>query len=224
MRGLIAVCIFAILTGSAFGAESAAPSAGVSAPAPQPKQDPIEIKDGLISAVVKDETLGSVMASIAYKTKINVHIHPALTGKKVTTNFTGLDLDQGMRRILALAGAANYRVLYDEKGQISALKVYKESSDKTNKATRINQPARGFPEPQAGAAQRRAPTRFSRRRPVTAAPNAPGIAPGIAPAPQDQSAGFPSGAGDELPPELLNGAEEELEMEEELPEEAYSNR
>jgi len=243
-RGLIAVLFFLVLAGTGLAAGSGfifqapppqavqtAPQAVQTAPpgpqgapqavqpvpqvtpAPETKPDPVEIKDGLISVSSRDETLGSLVSNIGRKTGINVIVHPSLSGKKITTSFSGLDFEQSIRRILALGGASNYRILYNDKGAVAALKVYKESSDNHQRPVARNQPPQGFPDPQLagrGSASRRvSPTRFSRRRP--------------APAVSGPASALSSKGGEgELPPELLNAPDEELELEEPL-EENFTN-
>jgi hypothetical protein len=212
MRGPFALTFLVLFLGC--GAAYAQPQvlpAAQEAPIPQTKPAPvIEIKENtIIKASLKDENLGSILQNIGYQTGITVYVHPSMISKPVTTDFAGLPMDEAIRRILTLAGAANYRMIYKEDGKLAAVKVYQESREKAARraAARpgmgMNTSPRGTDPP-----GRNIPRRFSRTRPV---------------ATPTQNATPQQNLGNEIPQELLEGAEEDMQQSEEPPEGIYPN-
>lgn len=147
----------------------------------------IEMKDCLVSVNVKNEMLSNVLSRLGQKAGFTYSIYPALYTKKITTNFSGLPLEKGLRRILDLAGAKNYRMVYGKDGRLAAVKIFDESKPKSQTPQRAINVRPSPIEPGSRATQLR-PPRISR--------------PQVSPAPPH----VPSG-GDGIPDELLKDPE-----------------
>jgi hypothetical protein len=132
-------------------------------PQPQPekpgRESVVEVKDGKLSVDLVDAEIGSVISEIAKKMNFRVKIDGTVYIKKVTTRFSGLDVERGIKRLLTLAKENNYLFRYDTAGKLSKIELYTETPSS------MRQPV--LP-PQ--------PTPFSRRRFQRYVPPQPGQA------------------------------------------------
>lgn len=97
---------------------------------PPVKAEPVEMisyKDGLVGANITNEAVGAVISQIGSKAGFKTDINKDVYNKKITTSFKGLDVMSAIRRVLDLAGDNNYFVFYDSKGNVSSVKINKET-------------------------------------------------------------------------------------------------
>jgi type II secretory pathway component GspD/PulD (secretin) len=146
-------------------------------PQPQPevaaREPVIEVKDGKLSVDLADAEIGSVISEIAHKLNFQVEINRTVYNKKVTTRFSDLDVEQGMRRLLTLAKENNYLFRYDTAGKLSKVELYAETPSPL-----MRQPV--LP-PQPLPFSRR---RFQRYVPPQPVPASPGQPQPVTPAPR----------------------------------------
>lgn len=93
----------------------------------------IEVKDGLLSVEISDAEFGDVIKEIAEKAGFKVEILGDVAYKKISTNFKGVDIEKGIRRLLTiitLMKGKDYTISYNSEGFIDKLEVYGESSGK----------------------------------------------------------------------------------------------
>jgi hypothetical protein len=100
-------------------------------PQPQPenpgRESVVEVKDGKLSVDLVDAEIGSVISEIAQKMNFQVEINRTVYIKKVTTRFSGLDVERGIKRLLTLAKENNYLFRYDTAGKLSKIEIYTET-------------------------------------------------------------------------------------------------
>jgi hypothetical protein len=135
------------------------------------RESVIEIKDGKLNVDLLDAEIGSVISEIARKLNFQVEINRTVYTKKVTTRFSGLDVERGIKRLLTLAKENNYLFRYDTTGKLSKVELYAETPSS------LRQPA--LP-PQPLPFSRR---RFQRYVPPQSVPTSPGQPQPVAPAP-----------------------------------------
>lgn len=93
----------------------------------------IEVKDGLLSVEISDAEFGDVIKEIAEKARFKVEISGDVAYKKISTNFKGVDIEKGIRRLLTIITiikGKDYTISYNSEGFIDKLEVYGESSGK----------------------------------------------------------------------------------------------
>jgi hypothetical protein len=144
-------------------------------PQPQPeapvRESIVEVIDGKLSVDLADAEIGSVIKEIAQKMNFQVEINRTVYTKKVTTRFSGLDVERGIKRLLTLAKENNYLFRYDTAGKLSKVELYAETPPSMRQP---NLPSQPLP--------------FSRRRfqryvPPQPVPTNPGQPQPVAPAP-----------------------------------------
>jgi hypothetical protein len=100
-------------------------------PQPQPeapkKESVIEVKDDKLTVDVNNADLGAVMNQIGAKMHVPVQVSGAVYSRKISTKFSGLDIDRGLQRLLALAGERNYLIRYNETGAIGGIELYADN-------------------------------------------------------------------------------------------------
>jgi hypothetical protein len=142
-------------------------------PPPQPEppktQSVVEVQDGKLSVDLIDADLGAVISQIAGKLKIPAQISGSVYGKKITTKFSGFELDRGIRRLLSLAGETNYMINYNAGGKLSNIVLYSETAPSSIAG---QQPAQPSP-----FARLRRYRRYSPPQPAQAVPAQPQAAP-----------------------------------------------
>jgi len=140
---LSAVIVFAETPGQ--GTKPAPAPAAVpeaDAPAVQSRMQ-IDIKGDLLTIDLVDAEFGSVMQAIAAKAGVKVDMSGPIQQKRLTTKFSGIELERGISRLMTLMQEKNYTMKYDSRGRVSALEVYGAEP------AAVSQPRTGTrPEPQ----------------------------------------------------------------------------
>lgn len=131
---LILICVLSItFAGAQTPVQPGMPAGSAEMPAePKPVMN-IEVKDGLLSVEISDAEFGDVIKEIAEKARFKVEISGDVAYKKISTNFKGVDIEKGIRRLLTiitLMKGKDYTISYNSEGFIDRLEVYGESSDK----------------------------------------------------------------------------------------------
>jgi hypothetical protein len=141
-----------LAAGTAYSQEPGQPpvqNPQTAAPQPQPQPQPempkkesvVEVKDGKLSVELVDADLGTVMNQIGAKLGIPVSVGGAAYTKKITTKFSGVEIDRGIQRLFSLASETNYMLHYDAEGKLSDIVLYAES----HSSSLTQQPARPSP-------------------------------------------------------------------------------
>lgn len=120
---LILTCLSSITT-----AETETPPAG-SPEAPKSIMK-IEVKDGLLSVELSDAEFGNVIKEIAEKARFKVEVSGDVAYKKISTNFRGVDIEKGIRRLLTIMKEKDYTISYNREGFIDKLEIYGGASSK----------------------------------------------------------------------------------------------
>jgi type II secretory pathway component GspD/PulD (secretin) len=181
-----AVFLFAtaalLVAETAYAQQPIQPVPNISPPAapqvqPQPevpaREPVIEVRDGKLSVDLADAEIGSVISEIAHKLNFQVEINRTVYNKRVTTRFSDLDVEQGIRRLLTLAKENNYLFRYDTAGKLSKVELYAETP-----SSMMRQPALP-PQPLPFSTRR-----FQRYVPPQPVPTSPGQPQPVAPAPR----------------------------------------
>lgn len=122
----------------------------------------VEVTDNLLSVELVDAEFGVVMNSISQKSDIKVEIVGDTYNRKLTTKFSGMELERGILRLLTLVKEKNYLIHYDAKGLVSRIEVYggapaaaSTSRPQTTVRPQVQRPAApsGIPPVSAPAAQ-----------------------------------------------------------------------
>lgn len=128
---LILICVLSITFADA---QTPAPPGMPAGPAEMPAEPKpvmnIEVKDGLLSVEISDAEFGNVIKEIAEKARFKVEISGDVAYKKISTNFKGVDIEKGIRRLLTIMKEKDYTISYNSEGFIDKLEVYGESSGK----------------------------------------------------------------------------------------------
>ncbi len=83
----------------------------------------LELKDGLLSAELRDAEFGRVLEDIANRAGFQTDISPDVYGKKLSTTFESLELRRALTRMLALIDEKNYTIYYKPTGEIKEIQV-----------------------------------------------------------------------------------------------------
>ncbi|MBA4374384.1 MAG: hypothetical protein C0402_16150 [Thermodesulfovibrio sp.] len=103
----------------------------------------IEFKDDLLSLDLVDAEFGSVIKTVAARAGIKVEMSGPIQQKKLTTKFSGIELERGILRLMTLMKEKNYTLRYDTAGRVNALEVYGAE------ISAAPAPARGHTRPEA---------------------------------------------------------------------------
>ncbi|MHB8882630.1 MAG: hypothetical protein ACYC69_14120 [Thermodesulfovibrionales bacterium] len=137
MRSCLILAV-AVLIGSMAGAafsegplqeKMPAPETAETSPPPVRMKIRIDVRDGLVSVDLHDADFSSVMQELAARSGIKVNIGGTAPQKKVTTRFSGLELDRAIARLMSLINEKNYAITYDAQGKPGAVEVYAGSSE-----------------------------------------------------------------------------------------------
>jgi hypothetical protein len=85
----------------------------------------VQIKDKALSVNLKDVPLRSVVDSLKEKGNISFTADQALLDEKVSVQFKGLSLEDGIKRILS---QMNYVLIFGKEGQVSGVRVLGKKS------------------------------------------------------------------------------------------------
>lgn len=163
---LILICVLSItFTDAQTPAPPGMPSEPVEIPVePKPVMN-IEVKDGLLSVEISDAEFGNVIKETAEKAGFKVEISGDVAYKKISTNFKGVDIEKGIRRLLTIMKEKDYTISYNSEGFIDKLEVYGESSGN--------------------------PVSLSQKRQAIQKPFSPSVPPASLPPPPPQFKGIP---------------------------------
>lgn len=125
------------------------------------------VKDNLLTVYLIDAEFGKVLHSIAKQTGFTVEVDSDVSGRKVTTRFTNVDIERGINRLLMLIDEKNYLFHYDKKGTISKIAVYGADIISVSAPAKPKTPARPQVKREVTPSWR-APRPARQTRPVTA--------------------------------------------------------
>lgn len=126
----------------------------------------VSVKDNLLTVYLIDAEFGKVLRSIAKQTGFTVEIDSDVSGRKVTTRFTNVDLERGINRLLMLIDEKNYLFHYNKKGMISKIAIYGADIISVSAPTKPKTPARPRAKKEVVPSWRK-PKPAPRRRPAT---------------------------------------------------------
>jgi len=88
---------------------------------------------------------GEIIEAVSQKAGFKVHVTggSAALAKKVTTKYTDLELEEGIKRLFSLVKESNYLINYDTKGNISELKIINSKASSTGAVAGIPQTSSG---------------------------------------------------------------------------------
>lgn len=125
--------LLSLLAAAAFAAVLAGASPAVQAPAgddevreaavPAPVMK-IEVSGGLLNVEVSGAAFGDVMKAVASRSGIQALVKGEVASRPVTTKFRGLELEDGIMRLLSLVQERNFFFSYDEKGGLKRIEIY----------------------------------------------------------------------------------------------------
>ncbi len=95
------------------------------APEPPKAVISIEINNNQLSVDLENADFGAAVRAIAEKAKFRIEGSGEVFNRKITTKFSGLDVDQGVARLLSLVKESNYLIHYDTGGKINRLEIFR---------------------------------------------------------------------------------------------------
>ncbi|TAN43553.1 MAG: hypothetical protein EPN25_00235 [Nitrospirae bacterium] len=111
-----------------------APETAETSPAPVQKKVRIEVREGLVGVDLQNADLSSVMKELGAKAGIKVSMGGTAPQKKITTRFSGLELDRAISRLMTLINEKNYTITYDAQGRPNSVEVYAGSPEAASPA------------------------------------------------------------------------------------------
>ena len=90
-------------------------------PAPVMK---IEIRDGLLSVDLAGAAFGDIIKAVAARSGVQAQVTGDVANRPVTTKFRGMELEDGIMRLLSLVQERNFFFSYDEKGGLKRIEIY----------------------------------------------------------------------------------------------------
>jgi len=84
----------------------------------------VEVENGIMGVEISDAEFGEVIKEIAGKAKFKVEIASDVASKKISTNFKGVDIERGIRRLLTIIKEKDYTISYNSEGFIDKLEIY----------------------------------------------------------------------------------------------------
>lgn len=115
---------------------------------PQPRIT-IDLKDDLLSVDLYEADFGSVLQAISVKGGIKVDMSGDIGKRKLTTKFSGIELERGILRLMTLMKEKNYTLKYDNKGRVNLIEIYAASPAVAgpSKTAPRNEPVKTSPPP-----------------------------------------------------------------------------
>jgi type II secretory pathway component GspD/PulD (secretin) len=83
----------------------------------------VRVEDGRLSVEAEDAPFGTIMNEISRKAGFEVEVSRDVAGKTVSTSFTKVELERGIRRLFTLINHKNYFIHYAPDGSIALLEV-----------------------------------------------------------------------------------------------------
>jgi hypothetical protein len=176
----IPVLVAALLAGGA--AFAASGEANVTEPVLQPnmpaQEDAISntpggaeviVTNGRLTVSAQDAAIGNILSAISEQAGFEIAISPDVAPKTLSTQFTNMDIQKGIERLLALINHNDYFIYYGKDGGISRIEVHgaEENPDSSTQNTR-GRDSRNIPP--ANNRRLRPPVRRT-PRPVPSTPN-----------------------------------------------------
>jgi hypothetical protein len=129
-----------------------------------PKGLHVVVQEGRLSVDVQEADVGEILAQIGRQA--NIHISPGPSaGKRVSARFAGVELEEGLRRLLRLASLSHIFLYANGPGRkvtISEVRVLGEGQDTTPRSATVAEPRTQDNEQNAGipvgGGRRQAPT------------------------------------------------------------------
>ena len=128
---VLVCCILLLLSSSeSFSQKPPQPSEDGAASAESEQPEPpkqvlvVEVSNGLLSLELANVEFGQAIKAIAEKADFSVEGSGDVFRKKLTTKFSGLDVERGITRLLTLVKESNYMLHYDSKGAVSSLEIF----------------------------------------------------------------------------------------------------
>jgi len=107
----------------------------------------VSLRGGLLTVELKDAVLGRVIARIAAEGGFKADVGGAAYSKTVSTEFRGVELEKGLRRILELAGQKSFSIQYAADGSIKELDVYEAAAPAGASRPSASRPPSAVPRP-----------------------------------------------------------------------------
>jgi hypothetical protein len=104
----------------------------------------VVVQEGRLSIDVQESDLGEVLAHIGRQANIRISSGPSV-GKRVSARFTGVELEEGLRRLLRLASLSHIFLYANGPGgtvTISEVRVLGEGQDTTPRSATVAEPHR----------------------------------------------------------------------------------
>ena len=121
----------------------------------------VVVQEGRLSVDVQEADLGEVLTQVGRQAGIRISSGPS-SGKRVSTRFAGVELEEGLRRLLRLASLSHIFLYTNGPGgtvTISEVRVLGEGQDTTPRPATVVEPRVQENEPNAGT-----PVRKGRRQ------------------------------------------------------------
>jgi len=117
-------------------------------PTPQSRIN-VDLKDDLLSVDLYEADFRSVLQALSVKGGIKVDMAGDIGKRKLTTKFSGIDLERGILRLMTLMKEKNYTLKYDNKGRVNLIEIYASSPAATGppKTAARNEPPKTSPSP-----------------------------------------------------------------------------
>jgi hypothetical protein len=112
----------------------------------------VVVQEGRLSVDVQEADLGEVLAHIGRQANIRISSGPSV-GKRVSARFAGVELEEGLRRLLRLASLSHLFLYANGPGgtvKISEVRVLGEGQDTTPRSATVAEPRMQENEQNAG--------------------------------------------------------------------------
>jgi hypothetical protein len=116
----------------------------------------VEVRDGLLSVELAGAAFGDVIKAVASRSGIQATVTGDVSGRPVTTKFRGMELEDGIMRLLSLVQERNFFFSYDGKGGLKRIEIYGAVAPASTKGK--DRPASKAAQPERPASSPRAPS------------------------------------------------------------------
>lgn len=120
---LAAAALAAVLAGASPAAQAPAGDEEVQVAVPAPVMK-VVVSGGLLNVELAGAAFGDVMKAVASRSGIQTQVTGDVANRPVTTKFRGLELEDGIMRLLSLVQERNFFFSYDEKGGLKRIEIY----------------------------------------------------------------------------------------------------
>lgn len=84
----------------------------------------VKVKRGRLTIKADNSPFGSIMNRIGKSAGFEVAISPDIAAKSVTTEFSDIDLERGIQRLMGLISHRNFFMFYGRDGKIKKIEIY----------------------------------------------------------------------------------------------------